>query len=444
LSRSVEPIDELPGKKSAELQKLRDEYVTRALGIVCPAFIEKAEGSYLRDVDGNKFIDMASGIGVNVLGNLHEEIVVALQRQLERYMHLCFGVVHFEEYVRLAEKLAMITPGDFSKHSFLNNSGAEAVENSVKIARFFTKRPGIVSFVNSFHGRTMFSLALTGKDVPYKKGFEPFPKEVIHAEYAYCYRCPFGRERDSCSLECLYALRKIVSSPENKDVIGSLILETMQGEGGFIVPPADFIRGVRDLCNEHSIVLIDDEIQTGLGRTGKMFCAEHFDLEPDMILTGKALGGGLPLGAVTGRAEIMDSPPKGGLGTTFGGNPMSCAAALTVVDLVQKNLNRVPGMNERIADRLHDMQSRHTMIGDVRGLGLLMAIELVKDRKTKEPAKEETRKIVSSCAKKGLVILSAGLHGNVIRLHPSMLMDTETLDCALDIIDATLHGIEKS
>lgn len=434
---------ELPGKRSAELQKLREKYVTHSIGIVCPAFIESAESSYLIDVDGNSYIDMASGIGVNALGNRPAEIISVLETQLKRYLHLCFGVVYFEEYVRLAERLALLTPGDFEKRSFLNNSGSEAVENSIKVARFFTKRPKMVSFKNAFHGRTMYALALTGKDVPYKKGFEPFPPEVLHAEYPYCYRCPFGLEREDCSFECLEHLRRLLSTEENNESIASLIFEPIQGEGGFVVPPKEYVKELENLCRERSIVFIDDEIQTGCGRTGKMFCIEHFGVVPDILVSGKAIGGGLPLSALTGRAEIMDAPPKAGLGGTFGGNPMSCAAALAMLDLTEKCLHRVPAMHKKLLRGLKELESHHELIGDVRGLGLLMAIELVKDRKTKEPAKAETTDIVSACSRRGMVILSAGFHGNVIRLHPSMLMDNSTLERALAILDEAIEAVSR-
>jgi len=435
---------ELPGRRSRELEKLRYDYVTHSLGIVCPVFIEGAEGSRLVDVDGNEFIDMASGIGVNALGNRNPDIVKKLEEQLSRYLHLCFGIVYFEEYVRLAERLASITPGNFEKRSFMNNSGSEAVENSVKVARFFNKRSKMLSFVNAFHGRTMYALALTGKDVPYKRGFEPFPKEVVHAEYPYCYRCPFGTSRESCSFECVDSLSRLLSSDENRDFISSIIFEPMQGEGGFVVPPDEFVKELARMCKEHSIVLIDDEIQTGFGRTGKMYAIEHFDAVPDIVVSGKAIGGGLPLSALTGRADIMDSPPKGGLGGTFGGNPLCCAAALTVIDIVKNNMDMVPGMHEIVIGRLREMEEGHEIIGDVRGMGLLLAIELVKDRKSKEPAKTETSKVVVECARRGMVILSAGYHGNVIRLHPSMLMEEDVLSRGLDILEDSVAEVSKS
>lgn len=437
-ARKSEEIEELPGKRSAELIELRERYVTHALGIVCPAFIERAEGELLTDVDGNEFIDMASGIGVNALGNRHPAVLDAVRGQIDKYLHLCFGVVYFEEYVRLAERLAQLTPGGFDKRSYLNNSGSEAVENAFKVARYFTKRPKVVSFSNAFHGRTMYALALTGKDVPYKQGFEPFPQEVIHAPYPYCYRCPCGKERASCSLECFDSLYRLLSDVSNRSRIASVIFEPMQGEGGFIVPPEEYVKELSALCTEKSIVLIDDEIQTGFGRTGKMYCAEHFGLVPDIVLSGKAIGGGLPLSALTGRADIMDSPPKSGLGGTFGGNPLSCAASLAAIDVIEKNLDRVDGMNRTISRRFLEMAERYEIIGDVRGIGLLLAVELVKDQTTKEPAKEAASKVVSTCARKGMVILSAGLHGNVIRLHPSMLMGKETLEKALDILDESI------
>ena len=435
--------NELPGNRSRELLEMKEKYVTRTIGAICPAFIDVADGSHLRDVDGNVFIDMATGIGVNVLGNRHEQVISSVEKQLKRYLHLCFGVVLFEEYVQLAKRLAEITPGNFDKRTFLNNSGAEAVENAVKFARYHSKRPKMVSFINSFHGRTMYALALTGKDAPYKNGYEPFPSEVLHSPYAYCYRCSLMLDPESCSLECLDELRKLLGKKENRERIGSIIYEPMQGEGGYIVPPKGFLKGVAEIASENSVTLIDDEIQTGFGRTGRMFATEHFGVVPDVLVGGKGIGGGLPLSSITGRKEIMDSPPKGGMGSTFGGNPLSCVAALKVIEIVKDNLDRVPPLNKLMKKRLEEMHASHKTIGNVRGMGLLMGIEFVRDRKSKQPAKEETTMILSTCAKNGLVALGGGLYGNVLRLHPSMLVDRKTMEKALDILDVSIGEFEK-
>jgi len=440
----VKRIDDLPGEKSKELLDKKERYVTHTIGAICPTFIERAEGSFLEDIDGNVFIDMASGIGVNILGNRHEKIISAIGRQLERYLHLCFGVVLFEEYVMLCEELSRITPGTFEKRSYLNNSGAEAVENSVKFARYHTKRPKMISFINAFHGRTMYALALTGKDAPYKNGYEPFPQEVLHSPYPYCYRCFRNLDRDTCSLDCLEALRELVSKAENKDRIASIIFEPMQGEGGYIVPPREFIKGVAEIAMDHSIDLIDDEIQTGFGRTGRMFAVKHFGIAPDLLVSGKGIGGGLPLSAITGRAEIMDCPPRGGMGSTFGGNPLSCVAALAVIDIVRDNLDRVTILNKIMTKRLQEIYDTHELIGEFRGMGLLMGLEFVKDRRTKQPAKEETAKILSICARNGLIVLGGGLYGNVLRLHPSMLIEEAILEKALDILDDSIGEFERT
>lgn len=436
-------ISELPGDRSRELLRMKEKYVTRTIGAICPAFIDSADGSTLRDVDGNVYIDMATGIGVNVLGNRHEQVISALEKQLKRYLHLCFGVVLFEEYVQLAKRLSEITPGDFEKRTFLNNSGAEAVENAVKFARYHSKRPKMVSFVNSFHGRTMYALALTGKDAPYKNGYEPFPSEVLHSPYAYCYRCFLRLDPETCSMECLDELRKLLGMKENRGKVASIIYEPMQGEGGYIVPPREFLRGVAEIASENSATLIDDEIQTGFGRTGRMFATEHFGVVPDVLVGGKGIGGGLPLSSITGRKEIMDSPPRGGMGSTFGGNPLSCVAALEVIGIVKKNLGRVPSLNRLMRKRLEEMHETHETIGDVRGMGLLMGVEFVKDRRSKQPAKEETTAILSICAKNGLVVLGGGLYGNVLRLHPSMLIDRKTMEKGLDVLDESIGEFEK-
>lgn len=439
----IKKISELPGKGSRKLLEMKERYVTHTIGAICPAFIDSASGSYLRDVDGNVFIDMATGIGVNILGNRHERVIFELEKQLKRYLHLCFGVVLFEEYVQLAKRLAEITPGRFDKRTFLNNSGAEAVENAVKFARYYSKRPKMVSFINSFHGRTMYALALTGKDAPYKNGYEPFPAEVLHTPFAYCYRCHLKLDPERCSMECLEELRKLLRKRENRGKIASIIYESMQGEGGYIVPPKEFLIGVAEIASENSVTLIDDEIQTGFGRTGRMFATEHFGVVPDLLVSGKGIGGGLPLSSITGRKEIMNSPPKGGMGSTFGGNPLSCVAALEVIEIVSENLDRVPPLSRYVRRRLEEMHSDHRIIGDVRGMGLLMGLEFVKDRKSKQPAKEETNMILSICAKNGLIALGGGLYGNVLRLHPSMLIERKILEKALDILDNSIGEFER-
>lgn len=424
-----------PGPKSKELMELRNKYVPKSLHHVTPIFIEFGDGAILKDVDGNIYIDFASGISCLNLGHRNFEILSAIKEQLEKYMHLCFHLTPYESYIKLAEKIALIAPGKFSKKVLLVNSGAEAVENAVKVARWFTKKSGIIAFENAFHGRTFMALTLTSSVMPYKYGFGPLMPNVFRFPYAYCYRCPFKLEYPSCGIECIEYIRNALKTSISSDEIASIIFEPIQGEGGFIVGPKEFIQGLRKICDEYGILLIDDEIQTGMGRTGKMFCIEHSDVVPDLIVMGKSLGGGLPLAATIGRDDIMDAPQVGGLGSTFGGNPVSCVAGLKAIELIEKLLPNVPKLGEIVLKRLKEMQEKHKIIGDVRGLGLMFAIELVEDRKTKKPAPEKRNKIITECYKNGLIVIGAGTYKNVIRLLPPLNISEELLNKGLDILD---------
>ena len=343
---------EVPGPKSVELGKLREKYLSKAVGITAPVFIEKAEGSLFYDVDGNVFIDMGSGIGVTNVGHRPKEVVAAVKKQADKFLHVCFQVTPYENYVRLAEKLASLAPHPGLVKSVLFNSGAEAVENSVKISRHYTKKPAAFSFVHAFHGRTMMAMALTSKEMPYKAGFGPLP-ETYKVEFAYCYRCPFKMEYPSCGVACADKIDETWSSPQFQGKVACLVGEPIEGEGGFIVPPKEFYAKVTKICKKHGAVYVDDEIQTGAGRTGKMWAVQHWSgVEPDMLVSGKGIGGGFPVSATTGRPEIMDAPQTGGLGGTFGGNPVGCAAALAQFDIIEKALKNVPKVNAYITKRL--------------------------------------------------------------------------------------------
>jgi 4-aminobutyrate aminotransferase/(S)-3-amino-2-methylpropionate transaminase len=430
---------EVPGPKSVELGKLREKYLSKAVGITAPVFIEKAEGSLFYDVDGNVFIDMGSGIGVTNVGHRPKEVVAAVKKQADKFLHVCFQVTPYENYIRLAEKLASLAPHPGLVKSVLFNSGAEAVENSVKISRHYTKKPAAFSFVHAFHGRTMMAMALTSKEMPYKAGFGPLP-ETYKVEFAYCYRCPFKMEYPSCGVACADKIDETWSSPQFQGKVACLVGEPIAGEGGFIVPPKEFYAKVTKICKKHGAVYVDDEIQTGAGRTGKMWAVQHWSgVEPDMLVSGKGIGGGFPVSATTGRAEIMDAPQVGGLGGTFGGNPVGCAAALAQFDVIEKGLKNVPKVNAYITKRLKEMQSRFPIIGDIRGMGAMMAIELVSDPKTKTPAAKETKAIRTAALKRGMVALSCGTYDNVIRLHPSMIMPDEILEQAMDILEASIE-----
>ena len=434
---------EVPGPKSRELGKLREEYLSKGVGIVAPIFIETAEGSLLNDVDGNEFIDMGSGIGVNNVGNRPPEVVAAVKEQADKFLHLCFQVTPYESYIRLAEKLARIAPGKNLTKSVLFNAGAEAVENSVKISRHFTKKSAAFSFAHAFHGRTMMAMALTSKEMPYKAGFGPLP-ETYKVDFAYCYRCPLQMSYPSCGIACADKIDEIWSVPQFEGKVACLIGEPISGEGGFIVPPKEFYPRITKICRDHGAVFIDDEIQTGAGRTGRMWCVEHWPgTEPDMLVSGKGIGGGFPVSATTGRPEIMDAPQVGGLGGTFGGNPVACVAALAQMDLIEKALKNVSKINVYMTRRLLELQKRFPIIGDVRGMGAMMAVELVDDAKTKAPAAKETKAVKAAALQRGLLLLTCGTYDNVIRLHPSMVMLPETLEQAMDLLEQSFEEVIK-
>lgn len=434
---------DVPGPKSKELAKLKEEYISNSVGIAAPIYIERAAGSIFYDVDGNQFIDMACGIGVNNVGNCRKEIVDAIKAQAEKFLHLCFMVTPYEGYIRLAEKLAKIAPKPYLTKSAFFNSGAEAVENTVKFARQYTKKSAIFSFQHSFHGRTQMALALTAKEQPYKAGFGPFP-ESFKLEFAYCYRCPYTLEYPSCGIACADKIDEVFSQPQFEGKIALLAGEPIAGEGGFIVPPDEFYPKVSKICKKHDVLFAADEIQTGAGRTGKMWCIEHWpEVEPDFLISAKGMGGGMVLSGVTSRAEIMDTPQIGGIGGTFGGHPAACAAALAQLELIEKNISRVAKIREYMIKRLKEMQERFDLIGEVRGKGAMWGIELVKDRISKEPAADEAKQIKNLCLKKGMVILTCGTFSNVIRMHPSFLIPEETLAQGMEILESSISEAVK-
>ncbi|GAW93023.1 4-aminobutyrate--2-oxoglutarate transaminase [Calderihabitans maritimus] len=436
-------VTEIPGPKSRELMELRQQYVARGPFNVTPIFAEAATGALITDVDGNEFIDFAGGIGVINVGHCPDEVVSAVKAQAEKYIHTCFHVAMYEPYVRLAEKLAQITPGDFPKKTMLANSGAEAVENAVKIARKYSKRTGIISLECAFHGRTLMAMTLTSKVKPYKFGFGPFAPDVYKIPSAYCYRCSFNSSYPGCGMHCVERLERFFISEYPAENVAALICEPVQGEGGFIVPPKEFISGIKSICEKYDILFISDEVQTGFARTGRMFAIEHFEVEPDLITMSKSIAAGMPLSAVTGRAEIMDAPAPGEIGGTFGGNPLSCVAALEVINKIEReNLtDRAKQIGARKIEKLKAMQEKYPVIGDVRGLGAMVAIELVKNRKTKEPDKETTGKLVVECYRRGLIVMSAGIYGNVLRFLTPLVITDEQLDEGLNILEEAFANV---
>ena len=432
----------IPGPKSKALAKRRDRAVPRGLSQSTPVYVAKAEDAWLEDVDGNRYVDFAGGIGCINVGHRREAVVAAIREQLDRYLHTCVQVTPYEGYVRLAERMNEVTPGRFRKKTLFVNSGAEAIENAVKIARVHTGRPGIIAFEDAFHGRTMMTLALTSKTHPYKAGFAPFPSDVYRIPYAYCYRCSYSLRYPSCDVFCASHLEDTFKRVVAAEEVAAVIAEPVLGEGGFVVPPKEFFRILIDICHNHGVLFIADEVQSGFGRTGKLFASEHYGIEPDIVVTAKSLGGGLPLAAVTGRAEIMDAPGPGGLGGTFAGNPLSCAAALAVLDIFEHEnlLERANALGNRFQKRAREWQERWPMIGDVRGLGAMQAIELVQSPEKREPAADKANQIVQYCYEHGLIVLSAGSYSNVIRLLVPLVGTDAQMDEGLDVLEAALKA----
>jgi 4-aminobutyrate aminotransferase/(S)-3-amino-2-methylpropionate transaminase len=433
----------IPGPKSRALAERREVAVPRGLSHATPVYVARAQDVWLEDVDGNRFLDFAGGIGCANAGHRNEAVVSAIESQLQAFLHTCVQVTPYANYIRLAERMNQITPGKFPKKTLLLNTGAEAVENAVKIARAHTGRSGVIAFEDAFHGRTMMALALTSKTHPYKSGFAPFPSDVYRIPYAYCYRCSYSLQYPSCDVFCARHLEDTFKRVVASEDVAAVIAEPVLGEGGFVTPPPEFFRIVMDICHKHGVLFIADEVQSGFGRTGKMFACEHYGIEPDILVTGKSLGGGLPLAAVTGRAEVMDAPGVGGLGGTFTGNPLSCAAGNAVLDVLERGnlLSRANIIGELFQRRAQEWTHRFDLIGDVRGLGAMRAIELVKSRDTREPAPDETRKITQYCYEHGLVTITAGSYSNVIRLLVPLLISDEQMEEALVVLENALVAV---
>ena len=436
-------MGEWPGPRARQLQSERDRFVPRGMSSTLPVFAATGHGATLLDVDGNQYIDFASGISVMNVGHGHPRVVAAIREQAEQLVHSGAPVMMPEPYVQLARRLCEITPGAFAKKALLINNGAEAVENAIKVVRQATGRPAVISFHNSFHGRTLMSMTLTGKVSPYRQNFGPWAPEVYQVPYPYEYRRPAGMAAESLGGACVEAVRQLFKTTIPAERVAGILVEPIQGEGGFVVPPPDFLPGLRMLCSDHQIPLIVDEVQTGFGRTGKMFASEHSGIEPDFIVLAKTLGGGLPLGAIVGRSELMDATNPGGLGGTFGGNPVACAAALAVIDVLLDE--RLPARGEslgrRALARMRSWSERFSKIGDVRGLGAMTAMELVNDRATREPAATLTNDILRYCHSHGLVLLKAGLYDNVIRLLFPLVISEQELDRGLDILEEALTAV---
>lgn len=428
----------VPGPKAAALLARKEENIVRGLSSVIPTFITEGKGALLKDVDDNVFIDFSAGIGVANVGHAPESVVEAIKDQAEKFLHTCFMVAMYEPLVALAEKLNEITPGDFAKKTYFANSGAEAVENAVKIARRATGRTGIISLECAFHGRTLLAMTLTSKVRPYKYKFGPFAPEVYKAPSPYCYRCTFGKKYGECALECLKHLERLLVTETSPDNVAAFILEPVQGEGGFIVPPKEYLQGVKELAEKHGILFIADEVQTGFGRTGEMFAISQSGVVPDMITMAKGLAAGMPLSAVTGRAEVMDAPDKGEIGGTYSGNPLSSAAALKAIEIMQAPgfMDRAKEVGKITFERFNAMKEKYSIIGEVRGQGAMVAMELVKDRDTKEPL--PVGPILAEAHQKGLVLISAGIYSNVIRVLMPLVITNEQMEEGFAIIEEAL------
>lgn len=426
-------------KTNSSLIARREQAVSRGVGNITPLFADRAENAEVWDVEGRRFIDFASGIAVVNTGHLHPKVTAAVKGQLERFSHTCFHVMMYEPYVEVAERLNRLAPGDTPKKTLLVSTGAEAVENAIKFARSATGRSGIISFGGGFHGRTIMAVTLTGKTEPYKVGFGPFPPEVFHAPYP---NALYGVSVDD-AIKGVESLFKTDIEPSR---VAGIILEPVQGEGGFYVAPPEFLRRLRALCDKHGILLISDEVQTGFARTGKLFATEYAGVEPDLMTLAKGLAGGFPLAAVVGKAEIMDAVAPGGVGGTYGGNPLSCAAALAVMDVIEEErlADRAIAQGELLQGRLKAMAKRFKCIGDVRGLGAMVAMELFHDAARKEPAADITKALIAKAAENGLVLLSCGHNGNVIRILAPLTASDAILSEGLDILESCLAEVVPS
>jgi 4-aminobutyrate aminotransferase / (S)-3-amino-2-methylpropionate transaminase / 5-aminovalerate transaminase len=427
-------VTEIPGPVSRALLQRRDRSVARGISHVLPVFVSAAGGGVIVDVDGNSLIDFGAGIAVVSVGNSAPRVAQNIAEQAARFTHTCVMVTPYESYVQVCEELARRTPGDHDKRSVLLNSGAEAVENAVKIARHATGRQAVVAFDHAYHGRTNLTMALTAKNMPYKHGFGPFAGEVYRVPMAYPLRWPGGPER--CAAEALDVVTGLIHTEVGERNTAAVIIEPIQGEGGFIVPPHGFMAGLAEFCREHGIVLIADEIQSGFCRTGDWFACDHEGVVPDLITTAKALAGGLPLAAVTGRTELMDAVHPGGLGGTYGGNPVACAAALGAIMTMEAEdlAGRARRIGELMLPRLHALAEKYPVIGDVRGRGAMLAVELVEPGGL-TPAPAAAAKVAAACHATGLVVLTCGTFGNVLRFLPPLVIPEHLLDEGLTLLE---------
>ncbi|HMP76838.1 MAG TPA: 4-aminobutyrate--2-oxoglutarate transaminase [Kiritimatiellia bacterium] len=441
--KTIQLVTSIPGPKSVALMARRKAAVSDSPFIVTPIFASSGRGAALTDVDGNTFLDFAGGIGTVNVGHAHPRVVAAIRAQSEQFLHTCFNVAQYEPYVALAEKLNAIAPTRAPRKSVLFNSGAEAVENAVKIARRVTGRPGVITFEHGFAGRTYLALSLTSKTVPYKSGFGPFMPEVYRLPYPYFYRDAMaGEDEDAYAARMLDRVREFFATHVDPKQVACVWMELVTGEGGFIVAPKRYVQGLRALCDEHGIVLIIDEIQTGFCRTGKWFAVEHYGIEPDLMTLAKSLAGGLPLSAVVGRADLLDGVQVGGLGGTFCGNPVSCAAALATIAVYEEEriAEYADALGRRLFQRLQKWFKKFPRIGNIRGLGPMCGVDFVKDRAGKAPDKEYLAALSKRCLEHGVILIASGTHGNVLRFLFPLVITVDQLDEGLDVIESQMES----
>ncbi|MDQ3823801.1 MAG: 4-aminobutyrate--2-oxoglutarate transaminase [Actinomycetota bacterium] len=436
VTRAIDIRTELPGPRSREILERKERVVAEPLSILLPVVVAEGRGAILTDVDGNRFVDFTGGVGCLNVGHSHPKVVAAAQEQLERFGHTDFTIVPYEIYVELGERLSALVPIAGERRVAFFNAGTEAIENAIKFARSYTKRPAVIAFEGGFHGRTLLAMTMTSKTHPYKAGLGPFAPEVYRLPFAQDYRGPSARE-------ALDALERALVTTVAAETVAAIVLEPVQGEGGFVVAPREFMRGVRRVCDDHGIVLVVDEVQTGFGRTGRMFAIEHYGIEPDLVTLAKSIAAGLPLSAVVGRADIMDAPPDSAIGGTYVGNPVAQAAALAVLDVFEEEglVERAAAIGETMRARMETWRERFDAIGDVRGLGAMLAIELVRDRDSKEPAADVATAVCEEAARNGLLLLKSGIYSNCIRvLTPLVITDAE-LDEALGVWEQALETV---
>ena len=436
MAKTIELVTELPGPKSREVLRRKEQVIVDAKSIYLPIVIDRAHGIVVHDIDGNTFLDWTGGIGCLNVGHTNEAVSAALHAQVDRFLHTDFTMVPYESYVELAERLLAVTPISGPRKAAFFNSGAEAVENAVKLAKLATGRSAVITFERAFHGRTLMAMSLTSKQHPYKAGMGPFAPEIYRAPYPYPYR---GDAIDATG-PALAELREMFTTHVAPENVAAIIFEPVQGEGGFIVPPKEWVQGLRRIADEHGIVLIADEVQSGYGRTGRMFAIEHFGVEPDIITVAKSIAAGVPISGVLGRAEIVDRAGDSTIGGTYVGSPLGCVAGIAVLDQIEQRdlLARGRAIGERMRSRFEAMQATYPQLGDVRGLGPMLALEFVKDPTTKEPAPELATAVAEGAMQRGLMILKAGIHGQCLRVLVALVATDEQIDETLDVFEETL------